>query len=103
MQLALLPESNKTKEKARNTEPLENELYTRNNFLFQLDDSTQIQLDNAKTRDFHGSLNWKIHTVSQTGPMNWNSIIRLYENAWKKILNLPKEHLQGDKVERIPV
>jgi len=30
--------------KARNTEPLENELFTRNKFLFQLDDSTQIQL-----------------------------------------------------------
>ena len=43
--------------KARNTEPLENELYTRNNFLYQLDDSAQIQLDNAKTRDLHGLLN----------------------------------------------
>ena len=34
---------------AKNTEPLENELYTGNNFLFQLDDSTQIQLGKAKT------------------------------------------------------
>ena len=39
---------------------------TRNKFLFQLDDSTQIQLENAKTRDFHGLLNRKTHTVSQT-------------------------------------
>ena len=70
--------------KARNTEPLENEIYTRNNFLFQLDDSTQLQLDNAKTRDFYGLLNRKIHTVHQTGPMNWNSKTRLDENAWKK-------------------
>lgn len=37
--------------KQRNTEPLENELYTRNNVLFQLDDSTQIKLEKAKTRD----------------------------------------------------
>jgi len=37
--------------KTRNTEPPENELYTGNNFLFQLDDSTQIQLEKAKTRD----------------------------------------------------
>ena len=70
--------------KARNTEPLENELYSRNNFLFQLDDSTQLQLDNAKTRDFYVLLNRKIHTVRQTGPMNWNSKTNLNENAWKK-------------------
>ena len=55
--------------KARNTEPLENKLYTRNNLLFQLYASTQIQLEKAKTRDFYCLLNRKIHTVSQTGPM----------------------------------
>ena len=71
--------------KARNTEPLENELYARNNFLCQLDDSAQVQLDNAKTRDVYGLLNRKIHMVHQTGPMNWNSKTRLDENAWKSI------------------
>ena len=39
-------------------------------FLFHLDDSTQIQLNNAKTRDFYVLLNRTIHTVRQTGPMN---------------------------------
>jgi len=89
--------------KAKNIELLANEVYTRNNFLFQLDGSTQMQLDNAKTRDFYGLLNRKIHTVNQTGPMNWNSKIRLDKNAWKKFFYRPKEHLQGDKIERIPV
>ena len=56
--------------KARNTEPLENELHARNNFLFHFDDSTQIKLNNAKTRDFYVLLKRKIHTVRQTGPMN---------------------------------
>ena len=56
----------------------------RNNFLFHLDDSTQIQLNNAQTRDFYVLLNRKINTVRQTGPMNWNSITSLDENAWKK-------------------
>ena len=51
--------------KTRNKEPLENELYTANNFLFQLNDSTQIQLEKAKTGDFYGLLNRKIHTVCQ--------------------------------------
>ena len=54
-------------------EPLENELlYARNNFLFHLDDSTQMQLpvNNAKTRDFYVLLNRNIHTVRQTGQTN---------------------------------
>ena len=69
-------------------EPLENELlYARNNLLFHLDDSTQMQLpvNNAKTRDFYVLLNLNIHTVCQTGQTNWNSITRLDENAWKKV------------------
>ena len=73
--------------KARNTEPLENELYTRNNFLFPLDTYTQIQLEKAKTRDFYCLLNRKIHTVSQTGSRKWNR--RLDENAFLK--NICKE------------
>ena len=51
--------------------------------LFQLDASTQIQLQNEKTGDFISCyLNQKIHTVSQTGPMKWNSIVRQDENVW---------------------
>ena len=88
--------------KARNTEQPENELYTRNNFLFQLDASTQTQLEKANTRDFYCLLNLKIHTVGQTVPIKWNSIMRLHENGWKKN-HLLKEHLQGNKAERIPV
>ena len=53
--------------------------------MFQLDDSTQIHLGNTETRDFYALLNRKIHTVHQTGPMNWNNITRLDENALKKV------------------
>ena len=87
--------------KAINTEPLENDLYPRNNFMFHFDNSTQIQLNNAKTRDFYVLSNRKIHTVRQTGPINWKSITRLIENPWKKIftsLSICKE-----TIERIPV
>ena len=38
--------------KTRNAERLENRLYTANNFLFRLNDYTQMQLEKAKTRDF---------------------------------------------------
>ena len=85
--------------KARNTEPPENELYTRKNFLFQLDTSTQIQLEKAKTRDFYFLLNRKIHAVSQTGPTKWNSTIRLDENAWKKIFTSLKNICKETKLK----
>ena len=85
--------------KARNTEPPQNGLYTRNNFLFQLDASTQIQLEKAKTRDFYCLLNRKTHTVSQTGPMKWNSIIGLDENAWKIIFTSPKNVCKEPKLK----
>ena len=38
--------------KTRNAERLENRLYTANNFLFRLNDYTQMQLEKAKNRDF---------------------------------------------------
>ena len=85
--------------KARNTEPLENELYTRNDFMFQLDDSTQIHLDNTKTRNFYALLNQKTHTVHQTCPMNWNNITRLDENKWKRIFTSLKDICKETKLK----
>ena len=85
--------------KARNTEPPENELYTRNNFLFPLDAYTQIQLEKAKPRDFYCLLIRKIHTVSQTGPMKWNSITRLDENVGEKIFTSLKNICKVTKLK----
>ena len=85
--------------KARNTEPSENELYTRNNFLFPLDAHTQIQLEKAKTRDFYCLLIRKIHTVSQTGPMKWDSVTRLDDNAWEKIFTSLKNICKKTKLK----
>ena len=85
--------------KARNTEQSENELYTRNNFLFPLDAHTQIQLEKAKTRDFYCLLIRKIHTVSQTGPMKWDSVTRLDDNAWEKIFTSLKNICKETKLK----
>ena len=63
------------------------------------DDSTQIQLNNAKTRDLYVLLNRKIHMVCQTGPMNWNSITRPDENAWKKIFTSLKSICKETKLK----
>ena len=51
------------------------------------------------TRDFYVLLNRKIHTVRQTGPMNWNNITRLDENAWKKIFTSLKSICKETKLK----
>jgi hypothetical protein len=45
---------------------------------------SRILIEKAKTRDFYGLLNYKIHTVSHTGPIKWNNTMRLDEYAEKK-------------------
>ena len=67
--------------------------------MFPLDAYTQIQLEKAKTRDFYCLLIWKIHTVSQTGPMKWNSITRLDEKAWEKIFTSLKNICKETKLK----
>jgi len=71
--------------KAKNTETPEGELYTGDNLLFELDDSTQVHLEKTKTSDFYRLLNNKIHTENQTGPTRWNNTMKLDREAWKKI------------------
>ena len=85
--------------KARNKGPPENELHTRNNFLCPLDTYTQKQLEKAETRDFYCLLIRKIHTVSQTGPMKWNSITKLDENAWETIFTSLKNICRETKLK----
>ena len=76
--------------KAKNTETPEGELYTGDNLLFELDDSTQIHLEKTKTSDFYRLFNNKIHTENQTGPTRWNNTMKLDGDAWKKYLPLWK-------------
>ena len=52
-----------------------------------------------KLETYCGLLNRKIHTVSQTGPMNGNSIIRLDENAWKNIFIFLKSICKETKLK----
>ena len=52
-----------------------------------------------KLETYCGLLNRKIHTVSQTGPMNGNSMTRLDENAWKNIFTSLKSICKETKLK----
>ena len=85
--------------KAKNTVPLESELYVDNSPSFQKDDLTAIHLGKAKTRDFYCLFNKKIHTRCQTGPTKWNLTMHLDGEAWEKIFNSLKNICKESKLK----
>ena len=58
--------------------------FTGNN-IFSLNESTQINLYKAKSKDFYNLLNVKIHTEDQTGPKRWSEKLSLKRDVWTKI------------------
>ena len=83
--------------KAKHSDPIRKELYSTENFTIQLNDSTQLVLNKAKTSDFYKLLNVKTHTAEHTGPRRWNENLSMHmnEDSWKKaftsLKNLCKE------------
>ena len=62
------------------------ELYSTENFIIQLNESTQLVLNKAKTSDFYKLLNVKTHTAEHTGPRRWNENLSMHmnEDSWRK-------------------
>jgi len=60
-------------------------IITGNNNIFSLNESTQINLYKAKSKDFYNLLNIKIHTEDQTGPQRWSEKLSLKKDVWTKI------------------
>jgi len=69
--------------------------FTGNNDIFSLNESTQINLYKAKSKDFYNLLNVKIHTEDQTGPKRWSEKLSLKKDLWtknfKSLKNIRKE------------
>ena len=63
--------------------------------LFSLNESTQINLYKAKSKDFYNLFNVKIHTEDQTGPKRWSEKLSLNKEVWtrtfKSLKNICKE------------
>ena len=83
--------------KAKLSDPIRKELYSTENFTIELNESTQLVLNKAKTSDFYKLLNVKTHTAEHTGPRRWNDNLSMHmnEDAWRKtftsLKNLCKE------------
>ena len=60
-------------------------LFTRNGNNFSYNESTQINLYKAKSKDFDNLLNVKIHTEDQTSPKRWSKKLSLKKDIWTKI------------------
>ena len=82
---------------AKLSDPIRKELYSTENFTIQLNESTQLVLNNAKTSDFYKLLNEKTHTAEHTGPRRWNENLSMHMNedsrkkAFTSLKNLCKE------------
>ena len=55
------------------------------NDIFSLNESTQINLYTAKSKDFYNVYNVKIHTDDQIGPKYWSENISLNKDVWTRI------------------
>ena len=70
--------------KAKTSDPVKKESYSAENGIIQLDKSTQLDLNKAKTCDFYKQLNVKTHKVEQTGLRRWNVSLSMDEDSRKK-------------------
>ena len=56
---------------AKCSDTINRSFFTQNDIFF-LNESTQINVYKAKSKDFYNLFNVKIHTEDQTGPKRWN-------------------------------
>ena len=57
---------------AKCSDSINRSIFTQNDNIFSLNESTQIKLFKAKSKDFYNLCNVKIHTEDQTGPKRWS-------------------------------
>ena len=81
--------------KAKDTANFNKLYFTSNNKIFNLNDTVQINLGKAKSKDFYKLLNDKTHTDNQTGAKRWSKSLSLNEDSWcrifKSLKNVCKE------------
>ena len=66
---------------AKGSNTINKSFLTRNDNIFPLNESTQINLYKAKSKDFYNLLNFTIHTVDQTGAKRWSEKLSLKKDA----------------------
>ena len=90
--------------KAKLSDPIRKELYSTENLIIQLNESTQLVLNKAKTSDFYKLLNVKTHTAEHTGPRRWNENLSMHmnEDSWKKAFTSLKNLCKDTKLREFP-
>ena len=73
--------------------------FTRNDNIFSLNKSTQINLYKAKCKDFYNLFNVKIHTEDQTGPKRWSEKLSLNKDVWTRIFKSLKNICKETKLK----
>jgi len=73
--------------------------FTGNNNIFSLNESTQINLYKARSKDFYNLLSVKIHTEDQTGPKRWSEKLSLRKNVWTTIFKSLKNIFKETKLK----
>ena len=69
---------------AKCSDTINRSFFTQNDIFF-LDESTQINLYKAKSKDFYNLFNLKIHSEDQTGPKRWSEKLSLNKDVWTRI------------------
>ena len=86
---------------AKCSDTINKSFFTRNDNIFSLNESTQINLYKARSRDFYNLLNVKIHTEDQTGPKRWSEKLSLKKDVWTKIFKSLKNICKETKLKEL--
>lgn len=84
---------------AKGSDTINKSFFTRNDNIFSLNESTQINLYKGKTKDFYNLLNAKIHTEDQTGPKRWSEKLSLKKDVRTKIFKSLKNICKETKLK----
>ena len=84
---------------AKCSDTINRSFFTQNDNFFFLNESTQINLYKAKSKDFYNLFNLKNHTEDQTGPKHWSEKLSLNKDIWTRILKSLKSISKEPKLK----
>ena len=95
--VSTIPERLKSLAKCSDT--INKSFFTANDNIFSINESTQINLYKAKSKDFYSLLNVKIHTEDQAGPKRWSEKLSLEKDVWTRIFKSLKNICKETKLK----
>ena len=84
--------------RAKGSNTINKSFFTRNDF-FSFNESTQINVYKAKSKDFYSFLNVKIHTEDHTGPKRWSEKLSSKKDVWTRIFKSLKNICKETKLK----